>query len=103
MIDVTTTPRGGPQALDILQTLKAQPGGDELLQAIRAAIAAEQDGSGRILSKAEAARMLGGISTRTLDRIVATKRGLKRVSLSGKRVGFRYSDLVAWMESQKAA
>lgn len=53
--------------------------------------------AGRVLTRHEAARALN-ISIPTLDRMHLAGTGPKRVRLSARRVGYRLSDLIAWME-----
>lgn len=50
----------------------------------------------RMLNRVETARMLG-ISDRTLDRLP----DLPRLKLSPSRVGYRLSDVLAWMQSRQ--
>ena len=55
-----------------------------------------------VLKQEEAAKLLG-FSPRTLARLVAAKRGPEKIRLSAKRVGYRYSDILSWIESRNAA
>lgn len=50
----------------------------------------------RILAPTEAAERLN-LSVRTLDRIAATDSGLKKIRLSTRRVGYRESDVAAFI------
>lgn len=56
----------------------------------------------RVLTRQEAARALK-ISIPTLDRIHLAGTGPKRLRLSARRVGYRLSDLIAWMERETEA
>ncbi len=50
----------------------------------------------KILSASEAAQRLC-LSTRTLDRIASTDGGIKKIQLSTRRVGYRESDITAFI------
>jgi predicted DNA-binding transcriptional regulator AlpA len=51
----------------------------------------------RVLTLREAADRLR-VSTRTLDRLAGTDGGLRRIQLSPRRVGYRESDIAAFIE-----
>jgi predicted DNA-binding transcriptional regulator AlpA len=51
----------------------------------------------RILSRREAAEQLG-VHVLTLDRMHAAGTGPKRVRISARRVGYRQSDIAAWLQ-----
>lgn len=51
----------------------------------------------QVFTRQEAARALK-ISVPTLDRMHLAGTGPKRLRLSARRVGYRWSDLVAWMD-----
>jgi len=53
----------------------------------------------RVISKADAAKMLG-ISIDTLDRMNARREGPPRVQLSDRRVGYRISSLRDWISEK---
>lgn len=50
----------------------------------------------RILTAPETARRLK-LSERTLDRLASTDSGLKKIQLSARRVGYRESDVAAYI------
>jgi predicted DNA-binding transcriptional regulator AlpA len=50
-----------------------------------------------VLTRKETARALK-VSIPTLDRMHLAGTGPKRLRLSARRVGYRLSDLIAWME-----
>jgi predicted DNA-binding transcriptional regulator AlpA len=56
-----------------------------------------QQNTDRILTAQEAADRLR-LSTRTLDRIATTESGLRKIQLSLRRVGYRESDVRAFIE-----
>lgn len=53
----------------------------------------------RVLTRDEAAEMLG-MSRLGLDRLHTEGTGPARVRLSARRVGYRLSDLLAWLDSR---
>jgi excisionase family DNA binding protein len=54
-------------------------------------------GHDKILSPQEAASRLN-LSVRTLDRLAHDKRGIRKIQLSTRRVGYRESDVTAMIE-----
>jgi predicted DNA-binding transcriptional regulator AlpA len=55
-----------------------------------------------IVSREQASVILG-VSIDTLKRLVAAGKGPPRIKVSEKRVGYRISDLKAWLEQRPAA
>ncbi len=55
----------------------------------------------QVLGTEEAAG-LAGLSVRTLQRLCRAGAGPKRIRLSPGRVGFRLSDVLAWLETRAA-
>ncbi len=56
----------------------------------------------RVLNKKETAALFG-VSERTVDRISQRNGGLRKIQLSPGRVGFRQSDVQAWLQTRCAA
>ena len=56
----------------------------------------------RILTAPEAADLLR-ISVRTLDRLCATDRGLRKIKISTRRVGFFEHEIAAYLATKAAA
>lgn len=59
----------------------------------------KSDTDWRVITRDEAADMLG-ISTLRLDRLHFEGAGPPRIRLSERRVGYRVSDLRAWLDSR---
>ena len=53
----------------------------------------------RVLKTSEVAQMLR-LSTRTLERLVETGEAPPRIQLSGRRVGYWRSDVIAWLQAR---
>lgn len=53
----------------------------------------------RVVSRDVAARFIG-VSPATFKRINAEGRGPRRIQLSSHRVGYRYVDLIAWLDAR---
>lgn len=54
-----------------------------------------------VLTHPEAARMLR-LSTRSLDRLCETGEAPPRIQLTGRRIGYWRSDVLAWLKARTA-
>jgi|SRR6516162_2835305 predicted DNA-binding transcriptional regulator AlpA len=88
---------GDGASLDVLQRILA-----EVTQQNRNLLTALSSSADRVLTKAETAELCG-ISTDTLDRLVARGQGPPRTRLSPRRVGHRLSGILKYLADREAA
>ena len=55
-----------------------------------------------VLTTSEAAHLMR-VSTRTLERLAETGEGPPRVQLTGRRVGYWRSDVMAWLKARTSS
>jgi predicted DNA-binding transcriptional regulator AlpA len=93
-----TASRSGGIDLDALKAALTHP---ILLEALKSALSRPDLEAIRVLGRDKVIALLG-ISKMTFDRIEQRGDGPRRVRLSSRRIGYRVSDVKAWLDSRAA-
>jgi predicted DNA-binding transcriptional regulator AlpA len=93
-----TASRSGGIDLDALKAALTNP---VLLDALKSALSRPDLEAIRVLGRDEVIAFLG-ISKMTFDRLEAKGGGPRRVRLSSRRIGYRVSDIKAWLDARAA-